>query len=565
MVSSVLMIWSLVAGCGGDDTVIEGKDDAGTPGTGGDATFLPGDTTSPPDQDVPVDCTPNCTGKSCGPDGCGGSCGGCTDTCTGAENVAGLCVEGSCAVPCGGFAVSVEAPRVSFDELTAYLYPNTPCGAAVGLSPEAALATSATVQSSTALMTLSPVPMGAPHTVVVRAKGPPPDLATLSGCIAGVSVDGQETPVTVSFAVSGPTSFIGVWLLQSELDLSSGLPPAAASLVDSLDEMSDDDDLLNDDPDNGQYGQDPAAFMLDFVYRQFCCWEATGPEPSWDTCKDQDFQHKFGDLSAIYLNDFTEWQGAWPITTGACGALGAGVDPLLQSIVMTLLEEKAPGVATFLKNLPKDLAEAIRHMKIDSRLTLSNAKVTSSAFQHELLTLRATLHDLDGGIHEAKVSLDGAGLTSIVTTGTATFEGPKLVIPAHTFQIETGKLLGQVYKKGVLPLLGFETTEAMLQSFIDCEKLGLKIADEISLFGLLDEKDYEKFCKKGLEEASEFIEDTVESVAESTTVITIDGSALAGSVDNGSATTLIDGVWNGTWTEAGSEGQFPGAFEGERP
>jgi hypothetical protein len=40
-------------------------------------------------QDCSSECIPQCTGKVCGPDGCGGSCGSClpTQTCT----AAGIC------------------------------------------------------------------------------------------------------------------------------------------------------------------------------------------------------------------------------------------------------------------------------------------------------------------------------------------------------------------------------------------------------------------------------------------------------------------------------------------
>ena len=48
--------------------------------------------------DIPGDvCLPNCDGKECGDDGCGGSCGECDDgnICTGVENCIGsLCSEG---------------------------------------------------------------------------------------------------------------------------------------------------------------------------------------------------------------------------------------------------------------------------------------------------------------------------------------------------------------------------------------------------------------------------------------------------------------------------------------
>lgn len=56
-------------------------------------------------------CTPNCTGKTCGPDGCGGTCGSCCGTtpvcgaagtcqCSGAScGAGGTCIGGTCCIP----------------------------------------------------------------------------------------------------------------------------------------------------------------------------------------------------------------------------------------------------------------------------------------------------------------------------------------------------------------------------------------------------------------------------------------------------------------------------------
>ncbi len=47
---------------------------------------------------VDAACTPNCSDKVCGDDGCGGICGVCTNPCTGTPDE-GLCVQGQCAEP----------------------------------------------------------------------------------------------------------------------------------------------------------------------------------------------------------------------------------------------------------------------------------------------------------------------------------------------------------------------------------------------------------------------------------------------------------------------------------
>lgn len=55
--------------------------DAGSPNeaTASDTEVAAADEVSPPEDTSPTACLPQCAGKSCGSDGCGGSCGECTD------------------------------------------------------------------------------------------------------------------------------------------------------------------------------------------------------------------------------------------------------------------------------------------------------------------------------------------------------------------------------------------------------------------------------------------------------------------------------------------------------
>ena len=511
-------------------------------------------------------CVPQCTDRVCGPDGCGGVCGACTDPCTGAINVPGLCVDGQCGQPCGELVVTVKYEGdKALDQVTAYLYPDTACGASA-FDPAAATATSAPVSALEETLSLAPASTSAKHTVVARATGP--DGVALMGCTSGVVASGASTPVQVNLKDSPPV-FEGTWQVDSELDLTGILPPSVGKVVAVLDEMTDDHDLLNEDETNGQYGQDPAAFVLDFLYRQICCWEATGPEPSWDSCKDQEVQHPPGDISAIYLNDFTIWPGAWPLATGLCGALEVGVNELLQAILMEAMEAYVPDIATFVVNIPNDLTEAIRHMSLGSELTLAKATgVTANpAFQHRLLALKVQLHDLSGVAHTVEIDLAGAGLTpaTLLQEGSTTVVGATVALPLHSFHIDLGKVLSHTYTSGLLPLLGYATTVEMLASWIDCADLGVKLEDKVPDLGFLDEGDYEGFCEKGLEEAAEFIEEGIADATESSTLLELEGTAKAGTLGvGGLVITLVDGVWSGTWKEGDSEGAFPGTFVGQR-
>ena len=566
IVGAVSLAWAMLAvGCSSPDAAsvagpapapdVTDASGGGTP----DAPPTAPDTAA--SADVEATCIPQCTGRQCGPDGCGGRCGACSDPCTGDKDVPGLCdVSGHCAIPCGQLDVSVlyTGPMV-LTELVAYLHPNVPC-TGTPLSPAAAELTSAAASSRAEPLVLGPVTGGGPHTVAVRATGP--GGVVRDGCTAGVTLTAAHTPVQVVLT-DGPAAFYqGTYEILSELQLTGELPPSVGAVVTNLDEMSDDHDLANEDPTNGQYGEDPAAFLLDFVYRQFCCWEATGSDPDWETCTAQAATHPTGDLSAIYLQDFTTWPGAQPRVTGVCGALGLGVNGLLQQQVLDLLESSAPGLATLLATLPVDLAESLRHMTLRSRLTLGKVTETLAAtFTHTLLALRVTLHDTQGAPHTVELSLAGEGITALPQQGKATLVEGRLTIPQHGFQLRLGKLLRRIYTEALLPVLGYATTEAMLATWVDCAALGAKAEDLIPDAGFLDASDYEGYCQKGLEAAAKYILDTIEQTADATTALTLEGAAGPGITrTDGRVTTLLDGVWSGSWAEAGQQGQFFGTF-----
>lgn len=70
----------------------------GTSEDGTDATSPP-DTTAADLSQSDAGCTPQCSGKQCGDDGCGGTCGTCTNPCTNKLDES-VCVDGQCASPC---------------------------------------------------------------------------------------------------------------------------------------------------------------------------------------------------------------------------------------------------------------------------------------------------------------------------------------------------------------------------------------------------------------------------------------------------------------------------------
>ncbi len=346
-------------------------------------------------------CAPDCAGRTCGDDGCGGSCGLCADPCTGSPNAPALCVEGQCQASCAGVRVSLSyTGGLDFATFTSFLYAGTTCAGLDGHALPDDVIDTRIVTSLVEQPLFTDLYPGAGYAVFVVAENGVDGLGF--GCTDGVLVQaGQltETAVTVEAA---PVVFNGLYLLDNRFDLSSAeTPPSVKSFVDVMSEISDDHDLNNDDPGNGQYGQDPAAFLLDILFRQICCWEATGPEPDWDSCTDQDFTHAFGDLSALYLQDFTTWEGAQPKSDGLCGALEIA-NPLLQEELQELIEEELPEIVAFSAAIGGEMAHIFKNAKIRSELAISGVYTKHEGeFSHELVAMTLVLHDLSGALRAA--------------------------------------------------------------------------------------------------------------------------------------------------------------------
>ncbi len=346
------------------------------------------------------------------------------------------------------------------------------------------------------------------------------------------------------------------------------LPPSLAAVVNAVNEMNDDHDLTNADPDDGQYGEDPAAFLLDVIARQFCCWEAFEASTDFDTCKAQDVLHTVGDLSAVYLHDFSEWEGAIAQFTGACGALGWGLADLLQDQLTKILDEELPQLKIVMTTLPDDLANAVQNMRLSSTLNLSADIDGVASFSHTLKNMSVDLHDLNGDVHTLEASLKSAGLTGLTQQGKATISDQNvLTIQAHEFNHDLGKVIQYTYHSLLLPLLGFTDTKAMLNSLVDCEAIGIKLEEEIGGIdlGFVDAEDYADYCDKGIEEAADFLEETIIDQVASAAIIELTGTAEADEIDaNGKLLSVKNGTWAGTWKEDAEQGSFPGTFDAKR-
>jgi len=243
-----------------------------------------------------------------------------------------------------------------FNAFTAYLFQGVGCGDLTPFNLPTAYLVAAPVTHLSDRPGFINVPVGAGYAVAVVAEV---DGSTLGfGCANNLEVVfGEETIAPVALG-DIPVQFNGVYDLDNHFDLTGTMPPSVATVVSLFDEMTDDNDV-NGNPATQDFGQDPAAFLLDFVYRQFCCWEAMGSNPDWSSCTAQTYQHDAGDLSAIYLQDFQSWDGAQPRAWGLCGALEMGTNETLQNEVQTMILAALPDAALRITNIAGDLARAI--------------------------------------------------------------------------------------------------------------------------------------------------------------------------------------------------------------
>lgn len=478
------------------------------------------------------------------------------------------------AAPSGTIEVTIAIEgTITFDSFSPLLYAATACDDLGPYGRPAALQQTAPVVTTSTHPSFTDVPVGSGYAVVVTADK---DGGLLGyGCTDELSVSGgQQTDALVTVGEI-PIVFTGVYALDNLFDMSDALPPSVATTLQIFDEMTDDDDLYGNLATE-DYGLDPAAFLLDFVYRQFCCWEATGSNRDWDSCNAQSFQHPTGDLSALYLHSFFSWSGAQPIFTGACGALAFGANEAAQDYVQGLIMDNAPGAALDLLQIAGDLSRAFTDMHITSELRVADAYLTkNSDFTHELLTMIVDLHDLDGDLHEFEFALAEAGLTNLAYTGeTGVAEGHILVIPEHSFRLDFGRLLHYIYLNGVLPLLdcdadgdGFtepcESTADLFRTWIDCDSVGIWVEDNLGVF-TADEG--AAFCTAGLRVAGLAVEGQIAGATDRETVITLQGTTQAGALDERRrATELANGAWSGTLSEDSVEiGAFEGIFTGVR-
>lgn len=468
-----------------------------------------------------------------------------------------------------------------FDTYESYLFQNSACG---GLDPfdiQGAVMGAAPVNVISAHPQFPGVPEGTNYSVGVVASFNGETLGW--GCVDALTVTpGQVTDADVTID-DIPVNFNGLYYLDNHFDLTGALPPSVATVLAILDEMTDDHELDGDAATN-QWGLDPSAFLLDFVFRQFCCWSAEDTDPNtqgiqadWSSCSAQSYKHDYGDLQVLYQQNFQNWEGAQPVAWGMCGVLdqsyqGMDAHKYAQDYVQGYIDDYVPDFILNLLQIIGDLSRVFTQMNILSELTVDDIDISKEGnFTHELKTLVIELHDLDGQLQTYQVDLAAAQAVPVQSyAGSTTATDTTLTIPPHEFQLKFGKLLQYVYLNYLLPLFGVTNTGDLLALWIDCTNdVGPWLFDVVdNLLGSVNpisEQDMINYCDQGLQAAGNYVDTSIDDWIDVTATFELQGTCEAGDLDeNRTAITLVNGQWDGTITEGGFNASFTGTFTGDK-
>jgi len=435
------------------------------------------------------------------------------------------------------------------------------------------------------------VPVGNDYTVAVRAQTG--STVSAFGCRDGIVVQPrEETAVNITLQdLELVPDFANVWDLDNRFDFGGTLPDSVETFVDALDELTDDDatdssgapgsERFSDDDGDGifpEYGVDPGAFITDILMRQTCAWECMEGD-SYSSCTPTN--HRLGDLSAIYLQDFTSWDpsasspGAVARFTGGCGAWEFA-HTNVQVLLNEQVERFVPEFATNWLNLAGDLSRAINNAHILSVLTI-NAPAAGMEFElpmtHELqqmvVVVRDPTSEPPGMERTFTFALADAGFTSLDATERLTVEGNTLTIPEHSFVLNWGELVLYIYREIFLrEIFGVGDTGELLGTWIDCSSVGRRL--RVALDDWLgpgvgpDEGALTNYCTIGLGAAGSAIEGAIGSSLDIEGRLTIEGTVDGADVNETNARVghLENGVWSGFWGEGAMERNITGTFTG---
>ncbi len=497
----------------------------------------------------------------------------------------------------GTIVVSISyAGDRDLNRVDTFLYDGVSCSSLtdVSLLPTA-IRMAPSASSVAAMPAFAGVPVGNDYTVAVRAQTGGVNAAF--GCRDGIVVQArEETAVNISLMdLEIPPDFAGVWDLDNRFDFGGALPGSVGTFVDVLDELTDDSSIdgerFSDEDMDGvfpEYGQDPGAFVTDIVMRRTCAWECSASE-TFDTCAQSN--HRLGDISAIYLQNFQSWDptasspGAISSFTGGCAAWEFA-HTFAQNQINSTINRTLPGFVTDWTNLAGDLARAINNAHITSVLTV-NRPMAGAEFAlpmtHELqemvVVVRDPTSDPPGMEVEFRFGLAEAGFRSLEATEVLTVDGTTLNIPEHSFTVNYGELVLYIYRQLLMRVFGYADTGELLAGVVDCTSVGENVWAKVCCgsegepetcggCSFLSRGGAISLCEGGVMAAGTALEGAIASYLDSDGTMTLSGTVDAGMIDetNARPATLESGVWSGFWGEPMmgdmTTGSFTGTFTG---
>ncbi len=380
------------------------------------------------------------------------------------------------------------------------------------------------------------------------------------GCVDAVGVVQSETSdVRVALAdVDWPGPVLGTYDLVNQLDFGGKLPGSARSVVDLLDELTDDQDI-DCNTATEDYGQDPGAFLTDFVMRQTCHWECL-PGEDYDSCSEID--HGMGDIGALCEHNMMVWEGGQSSIFGGCGAWEVGA-PWVQDQINGYVAQHFPSGVLAFAEMAGDLSRAINKAKIYSELNVQEGSDTSQPLMHRLVDMEVLLHDAQGQEHVYRFAMAEAGVTSLQSYGALTVDGNEVTIPDHEFNLSYGKLVHYVYVHGLLPLFGYESTAQMFETWVDCAAVGQGLHAQLP-YVPLTAQGWQSVCEMGVQLAADTFESELTEAISAEGTLRLGGTCTASDIDpvSNTAAALSDGIWSGTWGEDSQTGNVSGTFVG---
>ncbi|MCS6797713.1 MAG: hypothetical protein NZ898_04150 [Myxococcota bacterium] len=380
------------------------------------------------------------------------------------------------------------------------------------------------------------------------------------GCTVGVRVEARrETLVSIEILDLAPSfRFEGTYDLNNQFDFAGALPPSVETAVRVLDELTDDQDIRGN-PATEDWGQDPGAFVVDFAMRTTCAWECR-PGENYASCSR--INHGWGDIRAVYVEDFTSWSGAQPRFFGGCGAWELAARPAQQFVNMQI-GTYVPEVVLRFIDAAGALARAVTNARIRSVLELRPAGTPDGAadFTHTLVSMEVRLRDLGGAERFFTFDLAEAGVSSARGTGRARVDGEWLVVPAHGIELSFAALVRHVWRRGLLPLFGFASTHDMLAHWIDCDAIADALARDV---GVLSRGQYFDACRAGLEAAGDFVDDRIGAIAGGGMArLELSGRARGADWTTARVAQRLEmGRWMGSFREGAASGEVGASFTG---